>query len=474
MGNYKKLTQNIVFIMAGSFASKLLSFLFVPFYTSILTTSEYGIADLITTTVYLLFPIFTGVISESMMRFALDKDINKSQVFMAGMLITFIGLALLIASIPLIRLYSILNPYIVYLLLYYVSFCLYSTFSYFVQGMQLIPLFTLSGVINTVVLVSLNFIFLLWLKIGLKGYLLSFIISGFISSISLFYGARLWQYRLPLRKIEKKILNEMLGYSLPMVPNSLSWWISNSASKYILTSYASIGVVGVFAAANKLPSIIYVLSGIFVSAWRLSAVDDFGTDRGIAFYSNVYNKYFALCVIASSLVVTFNKVLSFLFYGKDFYGAWQYIPILVLAVMMHGFSEFFGTIYTTAKRTPMLFYSSFIGAIVQIAAGWFLIQRYGGHGAAVSTLMSYAAIWAIRVIHSAKIIKLKDNYTKDIIQLSLLLAQVIIATFTPKFLDTGTFFILLAILAINAKLIINATKTCWDMCRARLAFLFTK
>ncbi|MPM92215.1 hypothetical protein SDC9_139350 [bioreactor metagenome] len=290
----------------------------------------------------------------------------------------------------------------------------------------------------------------------------------------LFYGAKLWRYYLPLKRIEKNVLKEMLGYSLPMVPNSLSWWISNSASKYILTSYASIGVVGIFAAAGKLPSIIYVISGIFVSAWRLSAVDDFGTDKGIDFYSSVYNKYFTLCVITSSMVIVLNKGLAFLFYGRDFYNAWQYIPILILAVMMHGFSEFFGTIYTTAKRTPMLFYSSFIGAIVQIVAGWFLIQRYGGHGAAASTLMSYATIYIIRMMHSSKIIKLKVNYKKDIILLLLLFAQVIVATITHKFFDMGTIFIFLVIVAINVNLIIDITKICWSLCRARFKLIFTK
>ena len=59
-----------------------MSFLMVPFYTAILTTSDYGIADLITTiSICLVLPFFSVLMDEAVMRFTLDEDSNKQQVF---------------------------------------------------------------------------------------------------------------------------------------------------------------------------------------------------------------------------------------------------------------------------------------------------------------------------------------------------------------------------------------------------------
>ena len=99
MGSYRKLGKNMISLTIGNFASKLLSFLFVPFYTAVLTTSEYGTADLVTTTVTLLFPFFSLIICESMMRFALNKNEDPEKVYQIGMLVWGIGFtALLICS----------------------------------------------------------------------------------------------------------------------------------------------------------------------------------------------------------------------------------------------------------------------------------------------------------------------------------------------------------------------------------------
>ena len=56
---YGYLAKNTVLFTISSFGSKILVFLLVPLYTSILSTSDYGIADLITTTATLLIYVFT-------------------------------------------------------------------------------------------------------------------------------------------------------------------------------------------------------------------------------------------------------------------------------------------------------------------------------------------------------------------------------------------------------------------------------
>ena len=70
---YKYLTKNVLIFAVSSFGTKFLSFLLVPFYTSVLTTAEYGIADIITTTATLMMYICTVNIADAVLRFAIER-----------------------------------------------------------------------------------------------------------------------------------------------------------------------------------------------------------------------------------------------------------------------------------------------------------------------------------------------------------------------------------------------------------------
>ena len=56
---YKDLSKNIILFTISSFGQKILAFLLVPLYTSVLSTGEYGTVDLVSTTVSLLLPMFS-------------------------------------------------------------------------------------------------------------------------------------------------------------------------------------------------------------------------------------------------------------------------------------------------------------------------------------------------------------------------------------------------------------------------------
>ena len=63
---YKKMINNLFVFLGGSIGSKILVFLLVPFYTSILSTAQFGEIDIITTTVSLLLPVVTVGLMDSL------------------------------------------------------------------------------------------------------------------------------------------------------------------------------------------------------------------------------------------------------------------------------------------------------------------------------------------------------------------------------------------------------------------------
>ena len=59
------------------------------------------------------------------------------------------------------------------------------------------------------------------------------------------------------------------------MPNSISWWVSNSSDRYIMNIFRGLSELGIYSVSYKIPSIMATISGIMVSAWEMSAVDDF-------------------------------------------------------------------------------------------------------------------------------------------------------------------------------------------------------
>lgn len=421
MNQWHKLGTNVFMMGIGSIGSKLIVFLMLPLYTSTLSSEEYGISDLILVTINLLIPVLTLVINEAILRFALDKEVEDNQVFTIGLIINIIGGIFLFFLIPLLNFLPPLNLYRKYFILYYFSYVFYNFISNFMIGIGKVSMYTILNIFQTVLLTVGNIIVLVFLKLGIKGYLLVFIFSYFISTILLFLIGEGYKYIISFLKIKKLILKEMLKYSVPMIPNTLSWWINNSADKYLVTLICGVEINGIYSIAYKIPTILSIFISIFMSAWRLSATDNFGSQESENFYNEVYRKLESFIIMITAGIILTNKILAKFLYINEFYSAWKYVPILVLAFAFHGLSEFFGSIYTSAKKTTLLFYSSLSGAIINIILNLILIPICGGIGAAIATVISHLLILIIRILHSQKFVIIRIDYKNNILLLLLLL-----------------------------------------------------
>lgn len=447
LSQYTKLGKNVALITLGNFASKIMSFFLIPLYTAVLTTAEYGTADLMTTTINLLSPFFTLLISESVMRFALEQGKDKKQVFTIGLLMTIIGFGIMLLCTPLIFISKNIGPYINYFILYYLVTTLHLLISQFVKGIEKVAVYSLSGVLQTFCFILCNIIFLLGIKIGVTGYLLALIISNAFAVIFLWIGAGLSGYLVSIRKLNKPLMKEMLNYSIPMIPNSLSWWISNSSDKYLLTFFCGVAVTGVYSVSQRIPSLFSTISTIFMGAWQISAIEDFGSEKSRKFYSNIYNQYSVFNILTVSALICGCRILAKILFSKDFYSGWEYVPILLFAYLFFALSSFLGTIYTSAKKTKMLFVSTIVAAIANIALNIVIIPVWNAQGAAIATFVSYFLVWLIRLIDTRKIIKLNLQMKKDIVSYLLVTGQIVIMllNFKSSFVISIIIFVALCI-----------------------------
>lgn len=457
MNRYKKLFKNVGVMTIGNFSSKILSFLLIPLYTNILTTQEYGTADLIFTTTYLLFPVFTLLMSEAVMRFTLDKT-NSSQVFSNAVKITTIGTIAFLLFSPLFLLFDAVKDYYFIFIVYYLVYNMHLLIGQFIKGLNRVKEYAIAGIISTLVTITFNIIFLLVFRIGLDGYIYSYILGYLISSLYLIIKCKIWNYIEKSKEIDKKVGKDMLKYSIPMIPNSINWWINNSSDKYMVTYFSGVTSNGIYSVAYKIPSMINIITSIFMSAWQISAVDDFGSEETKKFYSSIYKKYSSIMIVLASLLILFIKFIARMLYAKDFFIAWQCSAILIFGVIFNSLSAFLGTIYTSSKKTKYLFYSTLFGSVFNILLNLLLIPILGPVGAAIATTVSYFIIWLSRLINSRKIMKIIINSLKDSICYVLIIIQIILHLLNFSYSLIFNTIISIIILIINKEIFTEIIK----------------
>lgn len=405
---YKKLASNTATVAVGTLGSKLLVYLLVRLYTSVLSGEEFSIASNITELATLLIPFISLGIGEAVFRFAMDKAYEEKEIFTLGFIAIGLGALLLPPLAFLFFAIDYFKRYVWLLIVYVLASAIHTNCSQFIRAKAMFRLYAAQGILNTLLTIALNVLFLIPLKMGVVGYVLSVAVADTLSSLFLFVAAKLWRY-LSIRSVQKTTLKAMLLYSLPLIPTTVSWWITNVSDRYMITYIKGDAINGLYAAAYKIPTLLMVLIGIFNSAWKYSAVEEKDKADNVRFFSDVYRAFTTVLFLVSGGIVAFSRVLSHLMFGKDFREAWVYIPILTVAMTFSALSSFTGTVFIVEKKSKYSFYTALAAAGVNIALNFLLIPlftdaRFGAMGAALATLVAYLLMFILRLAFSSRMI----------------------------------------------------------------------
>lgn len=416
------LLKNTFIFSIGNFGSKIINFLLVPLYTNILTTSEYGTLDLVTVLSMVLVPIITLNISESIMRFSLDKSSDKNKILSIGIIMSFISFIFSFLMIFIFNFSSFTNNYSIYLSFYIFSLSISTIFLCYIRGIEKLFDYSIISIIQSLSIAVLNIIFLITFKMGVKGYILSYSISYILTTILCIIRGKIFSEIVRLN-FDKKLFKRMTKYSVLLIPNSLMWWIINSLDRVMVTNMISINANGIYAVSYKIPTILITLTTIFNQAWMFSAVKEKDSIDKNEYTNNVF-KSLSICVITiSAFLILILKPLLKIYVGTDFYNAWKFIPPLLVGTIFLTLGTFLSNEYTAHKDSLGFLKSSTIGAVTNLILNFIFIRKYGVMGASVATCLSYLAVFIFRLFDTRKYVKI-NIYNKKII-LNLLIVIIL-------------------------------------------------
>ena len=172
---YTTLVSNTLLFAISNFSSKLLSFFIRPYLSYALDTPDImGVSSLLQQATNLLIPVVSLGVSYAVIRFGLDKKVNKSSVFVNGGATISVGfLLLLLLAMPLVRLIPNAAEYLPFLYLCVLASCLRTLCTQFIRSRMLNRLVAIDGVLTTLSLLLYYLLFLSVFKMGATGFLLA-------------------------------------------------------------------------------------------------------------------------------------------------------------------------------------------------------------------------------------------------------------------------------------------------------------
>src|SRR5690625_3805015 len=332
----------------------------------------------------------------------------------------------------------------------------------FLRGVGKVVLFSISGLIMSLSTLISTIIFIVWLKLGVIGFLISMIIALLITMLTINFNISTFKY-IKISKIDWKMSKKLLQYSIPLMPNSLMWWVINASSRYFILIFAGANFNGLFAVASKVPSVLSLFNTIFFKAWQLSAIEEYGSKNKNKIFSSIFNYYQQFLFIVLGTILLFLKVIFKQWFGDVFYSSWQYVPFLLVGVLFSSFSSFLGTNYIASKQTSGVFKTSIIGGVTSIVVNVLMIPLFGVIGASISSMCSFMVMAITRVYDTKKYIYINYNYKNILINFGLIVLK--ISVLYLNFKQNMEFTILLLIFVF---LLINNKKIIMQVLKASL------
>ncbi len=205
------------------------------------------------------------------------------------------------------------------------------------------------------------------------------------------YQRDYWRFCLPL--------------CLPLVLHSLSQIALSHADIVMIRSLlADDGAVGVYSAAFNVAHVINILYLALNNTWVPLYYDQMksGDSEAVSRHSKNYLALFT--VLAMGFMLLAPEVFGLLI-DASFAEGRRLLPVMTMSFYLIFLYSFPVNYEFYHKKIGMIAVGTCAAAVVNIVANYFLIKAFGVMGAAVATMLSYAALFGFHHVIAGRLIK---------------------------------------------------------------------
>lgn len=428
MSKKSSLAKNTIILAVGKFSSQLITFLMLPLYTAFLAPSDYGVVDLVVTYVALFAPTVTLQMEMAVFRFLIDarqSETEKKRVISNALQIAIAMTLILIAGFVTVG--QFINIPYMWLVLAIIVMAVFSGFCLQVaRGLGKNTNFAIASVITGVTTVVSNVYLIVFLGMGAAGLLTSMLLASALNVIYLVLSLKLYRY-ISLNNSDKNLKKELLKYSVPLVPNGISWWVINAADRTIISIVLGLTSNGIYAIASKFPLVFSAVFGVFGMSWTESASMHIGSKDRDKFFSDTFDtalRFFG--ALGLGIIATLPFVFPLLVH-ESYKEAYIYIPLMILGALFNAVVGLYSAVYVAKKMTKQVANTSITAAIISISINLILIQFIGLFAAALANAIAFLSMAIYRHFDLRRYVAI--SYKKSLFAIFTILYSIVIASY---------------------------------------------
>ena len=346
---------------------KAINIFVIPLYVKYLSVEEFGVLEIFVTAIAIFTLISTFQLDSAFLRFYSQLK-NKEDIdiyFSTGLnsiflllfpfcFITYFIMKSFFIGINNDVLYAIIILIPVKSLFSYIACIFRVTFnrSLFIK----INLINIIGIpILSVVLLSLNN--------GINGIILSTIILNIISLIAIIIITQ----KHYIFQINNKIIKRFFIYSLPLIPASISVTLQQNLSKFFITAFLSLTILGYYSFALKVFIPFALIIQSLKMAWYPRAFKIFDSESKSKTEFLKIEKYYVILVI-----LVFLFLISISEYIINYFGAGKmdssedFVVLIGTFLFIRALSYFYIASLNIIKKTNLIFQINLLSVVFLI------------------------------------------------------------------------------------------------------------
>ncbi len=403
MSREKNLAKNTIIITIGKICTQLITFFLLPLYTGILSTEEYGAVDLLNTLVSLLLPIVTFQVEQAVFRELIEVRGKKDK---ESRIISSAVITVIFQCIVYLVIFALISPFInnhykFFLATNVVANIFLSLLLQIARGFGDNKKYAFASFISALSTIIFNVLFLVVIKLGANGMLLGTMLGQIVATIYLFISLKLYKY-LKVKDYKKEVIKSLWKYSLPLIPNAISWWVFNASDRVIASAFLGIDQNGILAASLKFSAVFITFYNIFNMSWTESISIAIKDDDVNDYFNRMLNIVLRLFTAMGVGMIACMPFVFPIMINEKFSAGYGLVPISIIGSLFNVVVGLISVIYVAEKNTKAIASTSIVSAVINIIVHLVLIKFIGLYAAVISTFVAFFVMSIYRLMDASK------------------------------------------------------------------------
>jgi O-antigen/teichoic acid export membrane protein len=408
----------------GLAVNRLLSFLLLPLLTNTLLPSEYGLWTLLQSLYLLLLTLSVHSMDEAVLRFSSGAPETRRGFFTAAILGVSVAalLAVLVSIIPLSTMLpaeSGRSAYFIFFGLWLFADTLSIVASAYFRAMERPVPVALFLACQNIILVILLYALTIRFPGGVAGVLKAHAITALLSI--LFWAPFVLRDKISLPS--RAQYRALAGFGLPLMFVALMGLLTIYADRYLVNYFLGKELTGIYSVGYKLGMVTFTLLSAFRMGWYpkfYSLHETHGREAALAYARTVMPVLLLLIGSAAFFISAFAPQIAAIpvpggtFIGREYWSGLPLVGFISLAYLFDGGATLLDAFLYFDRRVKLIFLAAGSALAVNILLNLLLIRPMGLAGAALSTLLSYIALFLSVQIINRKALRLQVITSKSL------------------------------------------------------------